>query len=419
MRTVISLLLLAAVAAFAALTLGTNDGLVAVYWRGWRVDLSLNLFLLLLLAAGATSYLLVRATAGLLALPERARQWREQQRERVAQQALREAQGLLLAGRYGRAYRAAQRAIEIQEATPGFRSDEAFAALTHLVAATCLHRLQDRPRRDQELNRVDALLSRQARSSALAEGASLLAAEWALDDRDAPLALSRLDALPSGVARRTHAMRLRLQAARLAREPLDALRTARLLAKHQGFAPVAAQGLVRALATEALDTSRDAEQLRRTWAQLDAADRRDPLVCAHAAQAAVRLGVPAEARAWLRPHWAELASLGEAERQAVVEAFVQATSGLPADWLPVLEGALSALPTDTRVAYAVGVAMTERQLWGRAARLLQGVVDSPDSPPTVRADAWLILARIAEQEGDAERVRHCYHEVGRLALHRR
>ena len=43
----------------------------------------------------------------------------------------------------------------------------------------------------------------------------------------------------------TQALRLRLQASRLARQPMEALRTARLLAKHQAFSKVAAQGLLR------------------------------------------------------------------------------------------------------------------------------------------------------------------------------
>ena len=46
MRTVIWLVLLFAVAVVAALTLGSNDGLASFYWNGWRLDVSLNLFLL-------------------------------------------------------------------------------------------------------------------------------------------------------------------------------------------------------------------------------------------------------------------------------------------------------------------------------------------------------------------------------------
>ena len=46
MRWVIWLVILFVVAALAAGTLGNNDGVVSIYWSPWRVDLSLNLFLL-------------------------------------------------------------------------------------------------------------------------------------------------------------------------------------------------------------------------------------------------------------------------------------------------------------------------------------------------------------------------------------
>ncbi len=411
MRGVLGLLLVGAVAVVAASTLGTNDGLVSLYWRGWRVDLSLNLFLLLMVVGGFAGYWVVRTTNALIGLPERARAWRDQLRERAAQQALREALTLLYAGRYSRAHRAAQRAIDIQAQTEGLRQDAEFGALAHLLAAMGLHRLQDRRRRDEQMKQVDALLQRQVGGGALGEGASLLAAEWALDDRDAPLALQRLAALPTGVARRTHAMRLKLQAARLADEPLEALRTARLLAKHQGFTPVAAQGLMRALAVDALDKARDAEQLRRAWLQLDAADRRDALVSARAAERAVGFGALGDARVWLRPHWLELHKLGEVEREAVLRAFVGACEGLSVDWLPLLEGSLLALPADTRVAYVVGMALMQRELWGRAAHLLDGVVRTSQADVAVRRDAWRLLAEIAEREGDEARAQQCYREI--------
>lgn len=46
MRSIVWLLLLAVVAVVGATALGANDGLVTLYWMGWRADLSLNLFLI-------------------------------------------------------------------------------------------------------------------------------------------------------------------------------------------------------------------------------------------------------------------------------------------------------------------------------------------------------------------------------------
>ena len=47
MRFIVWLIVLFVVAVVAAGLLGTNDGLVTVYFRHWRIELSLNLFLLL------------------------------------------------------------------------------------------------------------------------------------------------------------------------------------------------------------------------------------------------------------------------------------------------------------------------------------------------------------------------------------
>lgn len=415
MRWVVWLLLLFVVAVLAAGTLGNNSGVVSVYWPPYRLDLSLNLFVLLLLAAGLVAHATTAAVSRLIGLPARAREWRGQQRERAAQAALREALGLQLAGRYSRANKAAQRALEIRSVTPELARDAEFGALAHLMAASSLHRLQDRARRDEQLAEAQALVAAQASGSAVGEAAHLMAAEWAVDDRDAHRALEQLQALPAGVARRTQALRVRLQAHRLARQPLEALKTARLLAKHQGFAPAAAQGLLRSLAVEALDTARDADQLRRVWLQLDAADRRDAYVTARAAQRAAALDAPAEARGWLRPHWEQLTQLGERERQAVLEAFVAVLPGLPADWLPLLEAAVARLPQDPQLAYAAGRAMAERQLWGRARRLLEAATSLPGAEPGLRRDAWRSLAAIAEAEGNTELAQRCYSSAARIA----
>lgn len=409
MRTVIWLLLLAAVAVVAAATLGTNDGLVSVYWAPWRIDVSLNLFLIGLLAVCFVVYSVVQTINALIGLPQRAREWRVARRDRTAQAALREALALYFGGRYTRAHKAAQRAVAIQADTPELSQDHDFAALGHLLSAGSLHRLQDRTRRDEHLDRALDLSRRLAVSvSPTEEGARLLAAEWALDDRDAGRALEGLSELPPGVARRTHALRLKLQAARIASQPLEALKTARLLAKHQGFSPVAAQGLLRSLACEALEAARDADQLRRTWLQFDAVDRRDPHVAARAAIHASELGATETGRAWLRPFWERLEGTSTDDRAVLSAALVASMRGLTADWLPVLEAAVQTFPREPAIAYAVGCALAERQLWGKARRLLEYAAEAPTLEGPARRNAWRVLASMAEQEEDAARAALCY-----------
>lgn len=414
MRSVIWFLLLFAVAVVAATTLGTNDGLVSIYWGKWRLDTSLNLFLLALIGTCFALVSVIQATSVLIGLPRRAREWRVARRDRSAQAALRESLAQYFGGRYSRAQSAAQRALAIQVDTPELVQDDEFTVLGHLLAAGSAHRLQDRAKRDEELQLALAIARTRPAARPAEEGARLLAAEWALDDRDAARALTLLGELPPGVARRTHALRLKLQATRLGQQPQEALKTARLLAKHQGFSKVAALGLLRSLAFESLDTARDADQLRRVWLAFDNADRRDPYVTARAVRLAAQLGETEEARNWLKPFWERLEDLSGDERSALAESLVCALPGIGAEWLPRLEAAARAFPREGAVAYAVGSALAERQLWGKARQLLETAAADESLSNAMRRQAWRTLARLAESENDSARAADCYRFAARL-----
>jgi len=411
MRGVIWLVLLFVVAVVAATTLGSNDGLVSIYWGGWRTDFSLNLFVIVVLVACLTLMSAVQAVSALLSLPRRAGEWRALRRERAAQTALREALAEYFSARYGRARKAAQRALAIAVDTPVLRDDAEFMALGQLLAAGSLHRLQDRPRRDETLRlalkaaRGGRVLRSGPRSAE--EAARLLAAEWALEDRDAPRALEALAALPPGAARRTHALRLKLQALRMARQPLEALHTARLLANHQAFSAVVAQSLLRGLAAETLESAHDSQQLRRLWGQFDAADRRDPVVVARAALRAVQLDAHEDARGWLRPFWDRLSELAREDREQVALALIEARSGVGVDWLPRLESAAQAFGHESAVVAAVGMVFAERQLWGKARRLLEQAAAAPGLPARARRAAWRELAALARRDADEARAVLC------------
>ena len=414
MRGVIWLVLLFLVAVVAATTLGSNDGLVSIYWGGWRTDLSLNLFVLVLLGSCLVLMSAVQTLNTLLSLPQRAGAWRALRRERAAQSALREALAEYFAARYGRARTAAQRALQIAADTPGRKADSEFIVLGQLLAAGSLHRLQDRVRRDETLQTATRTARSAKGAAALRAGARtaeeaarLLGAEWALEDRDAPRALEALEALPPGAARRTHALRLKLQALRMARRPLEALHTAHLLANHQAFSPVVAQSLLRSLAAESMDATHDDQQLRRLWGQFDAADRRDPAVASRAALRAVQLGAAEDARQWLRPFWERLSELAREDRELVSLALIEARAGIGGDWLPRLESAAQAYGHESAVVAAVGMVFAERQLWGKARRLLETAAAAPTLTARTRRAAWRQLAMLARQDGDEARAVEC------------
>ena len=414
MRGIIWFVLLFVVAVVAATTLGRNDGLVSIFFGSWRTDLSLNLFVILVLLACALLLAAARSILSLISLPQRAREWRQLRHERAAHAGLREALAEFFAARYSRAHRAAQRALVNQDETDALKGDAEFRVLGHLLAAASLHRMQDRTRRDETMRQLTGLMRKGSLARPVDEGARLLAVEWAIDDRDAARAIELLGELPAGVARRTQAMRLRLLAQRLTLQPLPALHTARLLAKHQAFSPTAAASLLRTLAGEALDGARDVEALRRIWMQLDAADRRDANVVARAAARAAAFGAHEDARNWLRPFWERMNEFEADERQAIALALIGAVSGIGSDWLPRLEIASNATPNDPAVAAATGLALIERQLWGKARRPLEQAAMAEDLDAHARRRAWRSLAQLALQEGDSARAQECERAAARI-----
>ncbi|WPH15421.1 heme biosynthesis HemY N-terminal domain-containing protein [Variovorax paradoxus] len=412
MRAALWLLALFAVAAAVALFAGNNQGTITVFWPPWRVDLSLNLVLVILLAAFVLLHLALRGLAALFSLPTQARQWRLQQKERMLHSSLLDAMVQLLSGRFSRARKAAQAAL-VQEKTlaalgASLPQAQQVRVLSHLLAAESAQALQDRPARDAHLQQAlnESVDRNVLASPETREGVQLRAARWALEDRDPAGALARLEELPQGVQRRTLALRIRLKAARQDGRTLEALETARLLAKHRAFSDGAAQSIVRGLATELLSGAHDPAQLLRAWAELDAAEREMPEVAIHAAQRMVALrGDLSLARGWLLPAWERMVSqprgLGDTLRVKMARALEAGLDSVDADWLARIETAQRNNPRDPNLQYLAGMACMKRQLWGKAQQLLmQAGLGLQDTELYRRA--WLALAELAETRGDEE-----------------
>lgn len=419
MRAALWLLALFGVAAAIALFAGNNQSTVTVFWPPWRVDLSLNLVLLLLLGSFVFFYSASRGLAALLDLPRQAQRWRTQQKERAMHGALLDSVSHLLAGRFIRARKLAQAALDqavaLEKGGAAVPHTDQLRAIAHLVAAESGQSLQDPAARDEHLQlALDASAGRGAQETR--EAATLSAARWALVQRDAEGALEWLDKLPLGAARRTLALRIRLKAARLARHTPQALETARLLAKHRAFSPSAAQSIVRGLAMEQLGGAHDMAQLREAWEQLETTERLLPDVAFHAARRVLALqGDPALARQWLLPVWERMAeqpdSLADGQRMKlirVLEAGFEATGGgLDGPWLARIESALQHNPRDPGLQYLAGKACLQQQLWGKAQQLLsQSVVQLGDAE--LRRSAWKALALLAEERGDTDAANAAY-----------
>jgi HemY protein len=414
MRNVFWFLTLFAIAAAVALFAGNNQGTVTLFWPPYRIDLSLNLVLLALLAVFFLLYAALRGILLLLALPSEARRWRARHQERVLQQGLLDAMSHLTAGRYLRARKAAEGVVAQTESL--VRSEQAPAqstrlvAMAHLLAGESAHALSDRAGRDEHV-RLALALTQSARRDVqeVREGVQLRVARWACDDRDTQAALARLDELPQGVARRTLALRLRLKVARLAGQTLLALETARLLGKHRAFSEAATRSIVRGLATELVRNVHDAGQLQKVWGQLDEAERRLPEVALQAGERMLALkGDFTLVQQWLLPVWEQLVRPTSALPQELrlrlvllLERGFGQTPGQPdTAWLARIEAAQMGNPREPLLQYLAGIACVHLSLWGKAQQLLrQSLTQLTDEE--LRRRAWSALARLAEQREDS------------------
>jgi HemY protein len=415
MRFALWLLAIFAAAVGMALFATRSTGTVTLFWPPYRIDLSLNLVLLLMAALFVLLYLAVRAFSALADLPAQAKAWRLSQRQNAMHAELRDAMAHLLSGRFARAKKQAliahQHALALTGDVAQKQHGSEVQSMALLIAAESAQSLQDAPERERLLQ---AALDVPLPKSALhfKEGAILRSARWMLDERDPASSLKRLATLSQGAQRRTLALRLKLRALQQARQQTEALETARLLAKHGGFSSEAAQSMLRSLAISSLGQAHDADQLTRAWGKLTDAERNQSEVATHAATRLINLSAGSpdalewqeRARAWLEPIWLRYPQLPEPAQIRVVRALEASFSsdGAAVDhaWLANIETAQRQLPHDTRLQYLAGMACLHRQLWGKAQQLLTGCADHLGDE-SLKRSAWRNLAFLAEQRGDA------------------
>lgn len=432
MRAALWLVGLFGVAVASALLAGNNHSMVTVFWAPYRVDVSLNLALTVLAVLFITIHLALRALSALFDLPQLAKRWRLQQRERAMHASLLDAMVQLLTGRYVRAAKSAQKTLDLEQvladqarlgdALPAHANQ--LRALAHLLAAESAHALSDQERREQHLQSVLRLGERHMADAVqdVVEASRLRAARWALRDRNPAQALEWLNGLRLGTARRTLTLRLRLKATRLDKQYLLALDTARLLAKHGAFTDIAAHSLLRELAIASLNDAQDPAQLQRAWNSLDTQERAMTEVALHAAQRMIKFEGEAQAvMLWLTPLWNRMLqkpdSMLPAVRYRLVFLLAQTLMAQPknTDWLSSIERARVAYPRWPELQFLAGMVCWQHALWGKAQQMLEPAVDQL-AHPEMQRQAWRTLAFLAEHKEETARAQFCWRRAAEVVI---
>ncbi|HVL75686.1 MAG TPA: heme biosynthesis protein HemY [Noviherbaspirillum sp.] len=391
MRIFLSLVILFALAIGLALGARFNPGNVVFFYPPYRVDMSLNFFLLLAGLSFVTLMLVLAAIRTTRQLPGRVAAYRREKREREGNKALREALKALFEGRFGHAEKAAERAAQNGENAP----------LASLVAARAAHRMGQPERRDAWLARIQA-------EPAMNTARLMTSMELAIDGHDPDSALEAARELNASGTRHIHALRLALKANERAKNWPEVLRLVRLLDKRNALHPALSRRL-RELAYDDLLKRQavDAESLASFWATVPSADRTRPHVALRAAAAFHETGLADEARAIL-----ENALAAEWDGRLVrAYANCAGAEGSPALLAQIerCENWLQSHPGDAELELTLGTLCLRQKLWGKAQRHLEDALSSAAEPQTVR-EAHLKLAQLHENLGQSEQAAAHYRQ---------
>jgi HemY protein len=392
MRFFIWLLILFASAIGLAVLARFNPGNVVLFYPPYRVDLSLNFFVVLLVAVFVLLLAIVTAIRATLAMPRRVEQYRATRQLRESGRALNESLQSFLEGRFGRSEKLAERALLSPD----------HAGLAALIGARAAQRLQQPSRRDDWLEK--AQIDDNLRTARLMTTVELLAE----DVKETDVALEALQALNNAGIRHTQALKLALKVHQNARNWPEVLRLVRLLDKHKSLHPALSRRL-RDMAYEALmpKASEDPESLKLLWSKVPTEDRHSAVVAVQAASAFMKIGQQIEAAAIIE------SALAAQWDPRLLRAYRQCAapegSATLLKQIEHCEHWLRERPNDTEIALALGVLCFRQKLWGKAQRHLEQSLSGGDL--AVRQEAHLRLAQLHEAlnqtEAAAEHYRRC------------
>lgn len=392
MRFFLWILILFATAIGLAVLARFNPGNVVFFYPPYRVDVSLNFFIVVAVVLFALMFVIISTVRTTLAMPRRVEQYRATRQLRESGRALQEAIKSYLEGRFGRAEKSATKASLAPE----------YAGLAALIGARSAHRLQQNRRRDEWL--AAAKSDGGLRTARLMTTVELLAE----DARQIDDALAAIAELNSHGIKHAQALRLALRVQQSARNWPEVLRLVRLLDKHAALHPTLSRRL-RDLAYQALlpTAAEDSESLRKLWASVASADRLSPGVAAMAANAFMKIGQQQEAadiiEKALAVQWD--ARLLRAYRQCAAP---EGSATLLAQ-IEHGEHWSRERPNDAELALVLGVLCLEQKLWGKAQRYLEQAM--ADGGERITQEAHLRLAQMHEAldqpEAAATHYRQC------------
>lgn len=379
--------ILSILAAAVALTMAARHsaGYVLLVYPPYRVELSLSLFVTLLLAAFATGYGAVRLAVHTLSLPAYVRAFRQERRRDKAREAMNDALLAFFEGRYAKAEKLAATALELQQEAP---------LANALLAARAAHELKAYDRRDGYLAQAERVAREQPEARLMTQ------AELLLDQRDYHSALAVLNELQTTTRKNLAALRLELKAQQQAKNWDQVLTLIAQLENRDAIDPIqAAQQKVKAHQENLRRKRGDLASLREYWQKIPGSDKTNGKIALAAAQGF---------QAFKECQTAIDILTSSLEKQWDSDVIRFYGECLGKDELKQIERAenwLKQHPQDASLLQTLGKLCAKRALWGKAQSYLEASLSIEPSVET-----HLALAQLLEKIGRADEAGKHYRE---------
>jgi len=366
-----------------------NVSNVVIFFPPYRIDFSLNFFLLILFLFLLVMYGVMRAIDTARRLPSQVAAYRHKKREDEGNQALREAVKALFEGRFVQAEKAAARAQALPEN----------AGNAALIGARAAHSLS-------QMDRRDAFLAGLEKDESFRTARLMTSLELLVREHQTRPALAVLDELNASGTRHVQAQRWALKAHQQAKNWDEVLKLVQSLDKHHAIKPVLASRL-RELAYADLFSSRqhDAESVQRIWQRVPQEDRLRPYVAVRAAAAFTDCGLGDAARDLL----ADAIGAHFDDRLIKAYRFSAAETGSAALLKQIENGEawMQAHPADPELLLTLGALCLKEKLWGKAENYLDRAIYNQQDTAILR-ETHLLLAQLHEALGHSDEAAQHY-----------
>ncbi len=394
MRGAIGIAILFALAVALAVAGRLDSGYILIVYEPYRIDISLNFFIVASVFALLSLYCIVRLVYGLSTLPMGLRSFRTRIKESSAQTALQDALRYAFAGHFAEVEKAAHRAV----LSPA-QHDAA-----SLIGAHAAHFRQDAPAQKAWLDR--------AISAKWKDAHAIHSAYLYVDAHEGQAALDALDKASTATLRKPYAQHLALRAhLQLAHWP-EVLRYIALLERQSALKPALISALRQQAVDQLLEQNRyDAQALLRCWNSLSVIERSAPTNAERIAQLLIGLGDIRAAQNILEK------ALEKEWIPQLVRCYADCAGTNAVALIERAELWRAQHPHDGELLRTLGILCVQQQLWGKAQAFLEEGLTFAQANKRLLGDIHAELGRLHEAlEQHAAAQRH-YREcaLGMLA----